>query len=71
MKVEYRDGRRYVDREALAQLTGRSPETIRKRCEPAYYDNKVPMYDQDESWDLLDTIAARPNQSPRQRRVAA
>lgn len=71
MKVEYDDGRRYVDREALAQLTHRSPETIRKRCEVAYYVGKTPMYDEDAAWDVLDRIAARPNQRPRQRRVAA
>lgn len=59
MIVRYHRGRALVDREALAQLTGRSVHTIRARCEPVRRHDGRPLYDMEAAVAVLSGVATR------------
>lgn len=52
------DGRTLVTRRMLAYLSGRTDETVRKRCEPIACDvaNRTPLYDLETSSDTLASL---------------
>ena len=58
------DGTVLLDREGLAVLLKRSPETIRKHCPIArYHSDRRALYDVDVCADILSNIPVR-NQAP-------
>lgn len=58
--VERRPGQTLMDREALAQWTSRSVNTIRARCTPVdRTDDGRPLYDAEACYELLATIPKR------------
>ncbi len=59
MIVRYHGGRALVDREALAQLTGRSVHTIRAKCEPVRRHDGRPLYDLETAVAVLNAVATR------------
>lgn len=59
MRVVTVDGLWLMDREALAQWTGRSANTIRARCLIHSRDALGPLYDAHASAATLDTIPRR------------
>lgn len=56
-----RQGRRLVDREALAHLTGRSQHTIRARCTVVRHDKQTgrALYDVADAVAVLDATPTR------------
>lgn len=57
--VVYRDGGALLDRQTLALLTGRSEETIRRRCAVAEYRDGKAMYDLDTAEATLQSVLKR------------
>lgn len=57
-RVELPDGRRLMTRRMLEHLTGRNPETIRRRCTPVACDvrNRTPLYDLDDATATLASL---------------
>ena len=60
MLVIHLPGQTLMDREALAQWTGRSVHTIRARCRPVErHSTGRQLYDADEAARVLDAIPKR------------
>jgi hypothetical protein len=59
--IRYEQARVLLDREALAAVTGRSPNTIRARLKPTLRDEKSgrPLYIYDEAAAQLREIPTR------------
>lgn len=57
--VVYEPGRTLVDRQTLAQLTGRSVHTIRLRCPVAEYRDGKALYDIDQCEAHLAKLQVR------------
>lgn len=48
-----------IDRQTLAKLTGRSQETIRKRCDVVEYRDGKALYDMNAAEKKLKKVPAR------------
>lgn len=67
MIIRYEQARTLCDREALAALTGRSPNTIRARLEPTMRDDRGrPLYVFDDAVTALRAIPTRRRADPGQ-----
>ena len=57
--VVYRETGALLDRQTLALLTGRSEETIRRRCAVVEYRDGKALYDLDAAEEVLNRTPAR------------